>query len=154
MPRLNCARELPYTRCRHRLLKPDGLTQLRLGAVMHTLEGRFSRLIKGFGAALFVAGCSLAIPSGHVAAQGSFSTEQIQAGSKVFAQRCATCHGQKMQDPDTDLGAFDLRYFPRSEHDRFVRSVKNGKDTMPAWGDLISAADIEALWAYICAGEK
>ena len=72
----------------------------------------------------------------------------------MFAQRCAICHGQKMKDPDTELGAFDLRSFPRDEHDRFVRSVKEGKNSMPAWGALISPADIEALWAYVCAGEK
>jgi len=89
-----------------------------------------------------------------VAAQGSFPPEQILAGSKTYAQRCAICHGQKMLNPDTDLGAFDLRTFPRDEHDRFVNSVTNGKSSMPAWGSLISRSDIEELWAYVCAGEK
>jgi hypothetical protein len=25
---------------------------------------------------------------------------------------------------------------------------------MPAWRDLINPAEIEALWAYVCAGER
>jgi mono/diheme cytochrome c family protein len=99
--------------------------------------------------------CALVARSEQVAAQeGTFSRELVQAGSKLFAQRCATCHGQSMRNPDTEVGAFDLRYFPRDEHDRFVNSVTGGKNAMPAWRDLISPADIEALWAYLCAGEK
>ena len=99
--------------------------------------------------------CALVARSEQVAAQeGTFSREQVQVGSKLFAQRCAICHGQNMRNPDTEVGAFDLRYFPRDEHDRFVRSVTGGKNAMPAWRDLISAAEIEALWAYVCAGEK
>jgi mono/diheme cytochrome c family protein len=58
-----------------------------------------------------------------------------------------------MAKPDTDVGAFDLRQFPHDEHDRFVSSVTRGKNAMPAWGERIEPADIEALWAYVCAGE-
>jgi len=93
--------------------------------------------------------------SDPVAAQDeTFSREQVQAGSRLYAQRCATCHGRNMRNPDEEIGAFDLRYFPRTGHDRFVRSVMGGKNSMPAWGAVISLADIEALWAYVCAGEK
>ena len=56
-----------------------------------------------------------------------------------------------MQDPES---AFDLRKFPPAEHDRFVRSVKSGKNQMPPWGDLLTSDDIEALWAYVIMGEK
>jgi mono/diheme cytochrome c family protein len=99
--------------------------------------------------------CALVGRSDPVPAQGeTFSRELVQAGSKLFAQRCAICHGQNMRNPDTEVGAFDLRYFPRDEHDRFVSSVTGGKNAMPAWRDLISPAEIEALWAYVCAGEK
>ena len=137
------------------------------GAVMHLLESGLLRLIESFGVSLrahrmdgsilrfaLAAACALVVACGPALAQGPFRQELIQAGAKMFAQRCAICHGQKMQNPDTDLGAFDLREFPRDEHDRFVHSVTNGKNAMPAWGALISPADIEALWAYICAGEK
>jgi hypothetical protein len=59
-----------------------------------------------------------------------------------------------MQNPDEEIGAFDLRQFPRDQHDRFVMSVSQGNNSMPSWGDRIKPSDIEALWAYVCAGER
>jgi mono/diheme cytochrome c family protein len=35
-----------------------------------------------------------------------------------------------------------------------VRSVTNGKNQMPPWGDLLKSDDIEAVWAYVTMGEK
>ena len=56
-----------------------------------------------------------------------------------------------MQDPES---AFDLRKFPRNQHDRFINSVTRGKNQMPPWGDMLEPNQIEALWAYVVAGEK
>ena len=56
-----------------------------------------------------------------------------------------------MADPQ---GAFDLRTFPHGEHDRFVTSVKRGKNSMPPWGDLFTDEQIESLWAYVVSGGK
>jgi mono/diheme cytochrome c family protein len=84
----------------------------------------------------------------------SFPPEQVQTGSAIYERNCSGCHGQHMANPDADLGAFDLRQFPRDEHDRFVTSVTAGKNFMPPWGGRIKPAEIEALWAYVCAGEK
>jgi mono/diheme cytochrome c family protein len=81
----------------------------------------------------------------------NFRPEQIKKGSEIFAQNCEPCHGPRMADPQ---GAFDLRTFPVNEHSRFVNSVTKGKNNMPPWGDLFETADIEALWAYVVAGEK
>jgi mono/diheme cytochrome c family protein len=80
-----------------------------------------------------------------------FPARQIQAGAEVFEDNCSSCHGAHMADPGA---AFDLRTFPHDQHDRFVNSVTNGKNSMPAWGGLLKPADIEALWAYVVAGEK
>jgi mono/diheme cytochrome c family protein len=85
------------------------------------------------------------------AQQQGFSPQQIATGGEIFARNCSPCHGARMQDPE---GAFDLRKFPPDAHDRFVRSVTNGKSQMPAWGDLLKSADIEALWAYVTMGER
>ena len=113
------------------------------------------KVIRRTLAVVLAVACALAGRSDPVASQEqSFSREQVQAGSKLYAQRCAICHGPRMRDPDGEIGAFDLRYFPRDGHDRFIRSVAAGKNSMPAWGGLISLAEIEALWAYVCAGEK
>lgn len=56
-----------------------------------------------------------------------------------------------MLDPQ---GAFDLRVFPRDQKERYITSVAKGKNQMPPWAGLLSAEDIESLWAYTIAGEK
>jgi mono/diheme cytochrome c family protein len=80
-----------------------------------------------------------------------FTRQQIAHGADLYARNCSPCHGAHMDDPN---GAFDLRTFPPGEHDRFVNSVTNGKNSMPPWGGLLKPTDIEALWAYVMAGEK
>jgi mono/diheme cytochrome c family protein len=81
----------------------------------------------------------------------TFPPEQIRAGAEIFARNCSPCHGPRMQDPES---AFDLRKFPHDQHERFVNSVTRGKNQMPPWGDLLKPDDIEALWAYVVAGER
>jgi mono/diheme cytochrome c family protein len=85
------------------------------------------------------------------AAAQDFSPQQIEAGAKIFARNCSPCHGPRMRDPES---AFDLRKFPHDAHDRFFASVARGKNQMPPWGDLLKPEEIEALWAYVVAGEK
>jgi mono/diheme cytochrome c family protein len=102
----------------------------------------------GQGAAVaIIAALSLAA----AAAAQDFPPQQIEAGSKIFARNCSPCHGPRMRDPES---AFDLRKFPRDAHDRFVASVTRGKNQMPPWGDLLKAEEVEALWAYVVAGER
>lgn len=81
----------------------------------------------------------------------AFPPEQLSAGAALFARNCSPCHGARMADPQ---GAFDLRRFPHDQHDRFVASVTHGKNSMPPWGDLLTPQQVEALWAYVVAGEK
>jgi mono/diheme cytochrome c family protein len=84
-------------------------------------------------------------------AQDGFPPEQIKQGSTMYSQNCAPCHGPRMADPQ---GAFDLRTFPPDQKNRFLNSVSKGKNSMPPWGGLFNEAEIEALWAYVMAGEK
>jgi mono/diheme cytochrome c family protein len=92
-----------------------------------------------------------ATASAQKSAQQKFSAKQIRAGATLFAQNCAPCHGAHMADPE---GAFDLRTFPHDQRDRFVDSVTHGKNSMPPWGGALKPEEIEALWAYVVAGEK
>lgn len=84
-------------------------------------------------------------------AEESFSGERIAAGAELYATNCSPCHGARMLDPEA---AFDLRKFPPDQHERFVTSVTRGKNQMPPWGDFFNAGQIEALWAYVVAGER
>jgi mono/diheme cytochrome c family protein len=99
----------------------------------------------------------LALAPGCVAAvaqppdEPPFAAEKIRQGAAIYAQNCSPCHGARMADPEA---AFDLRRFPAEQKIRFATSVTQGKGQMPPWGDLLKADDIEALWAYVMAGEK
>jgi mono/diheme cytochrome c family protein len=84
------------------------------------------------------------------AAAQEFPPEQIAKGAALFARHCATCHGTRMRNPQW---AIDLRTFPHNARARFVDSVTNGKRNMPPWDDVLNPDDIEALWAYVSAGE-
>ena len=79
-----------------------------------------------------------------------FPPEQIKQGAALYAKNCESCHGVGMVGPEW---AIDLKTFPRDNPSRFVHSVTNGKNAMPPWGDVLSRAEIEALWAYVVAGE-
>ena len=80
-----------------------------------------------------------------------FAAEQLKTGAEIYARNCSPCHGARMLDPQ---GASDLRKFPRDERERFINSVTRGKNQMPPWGGLLKPEEVEALWAYVVAGEK
>ncbi|MFL5093097.1 MAG: c-type cytochrome [Xanthobacteraceae bacterium] len=102
---------------------------------------------------VFVTVClGLALLGASAAAQDlQFPSEQVQTGGNLFARHCATCHGTRMRNPQW---AIDLRTFPRDAHGRFVDAVANGKRNMPPWDDVLNPEEIEALWAYVVAGES
>ena len=81
----------------------------------------------------------------------SFTKEQIAAGAEIYSVNCSPCHGARMQDPGS---AFNLRKFPHDQRERFVTSVTGGKGQMPPWGDFFKSDQLDALWAYVTAGER
>lgn len=94
---------------------------------------------------------ALALSRAPAAAQDSFPPERVEAGAEIYARNCSPCHGPRMQDPES---AFNLKTFPRNARERFVRSVRQGKNQMPPWGDMLSGDDLDALWAYVVRGEQ
>jgi len=40
------------------------------------------------------------------------------------------------------------------QRERFVNAVTRGKNQMPPWGDFFKPEQLEALWAYVMAGER
>ena len=87
---------------------------------------------------------------GSAAAQ-SPAPEQIQRGAAIYERNCSPCHGARMQEPGS---AFNLRKFPSDQRERFINSVTRGKDQMPPWGDFFKPDQLDALWAYVVAGER
>jgi mono/diheme cytochrome c family protein len=72
----------------------------------------------------------------------------VEKGDTLYHNRCAGCHGEKLQ-AFAGGQAFDLRRLRPDEHDRFVESVISGKDNMPSWYGVLKPDEIEAIWAYI-----
>jgi mono/diheme cytochrome c family protein len=81
----------------------------------------------------------------------NFPKEQISAGAEIYQVNCSPCHGARMQDPGS---AFNLRNFPHDQRERFISSITRGKNQMPPWGDFFKPDQLEALWAYVVAGER
>lgn len=84
-------------------------------------------------------------------AQDALTPAQIKEGAEIYARNCATCHGNRMKNPEW---AIDLATIPKDDRSRFIQSVTNGKNNMPPWGDVLKAEEIAALWAYFTQGEK
>jgi mono/diheme cytochrome c family protein len=80
-----------------------------------------------------------------------FAPDQVRKGAELFAVNCSPCHGPRMQGSES---AFDLRKFPPDQRDRFLNSITRGKNQMPPWGDTFSSDQLDALWAYVVAGER
>jgi len=78
-----------------------------------------------------------------------FPPEQIAKGAETFATFCSPCHGERMENPEL----FNLKKFPPDQRARFINSVTNGKNAMPPWRGQLQPEEIEALWAYVMAGE-
>jgi mono/diheme cytochrome c family protein len=95
--------------------------------------------------------CALVVILGPAVAQETFPPEQIKRGADIYQQNCSPCHGPQLSGEES---AFDLRTFPRNARERFITSVTKGKNQMPPWGGLLKPDEIEALWAYVVAGEK
>ncbi len=101
----------------------------------------------------FILGLALACASAAAQDAGGkpFAAEQIGKGSALYETHCQTCHGPRLANPEW---AKDLRKFPREDHARFVDTVTYGVRNMPPWGDVLKPDDIDALWAYVVAGEE
>jgi len=104
------------------------------------------------GACLIQAGTVWAADGDPVqpAAQATPSPAPAAQGKALYTQLCSHCHGVNMVNAGTS--SFDLRKFPHDDKARFVNSVTHGKNTMPAWGDMLQADEIEVLWAYVLTG--
>ena len=76
---------------------------------------------------------------------------KIAAGETVFNTNCAICHGDNLMSS----GQFpDLRRLTANDHAKFDTTVRNGRNQMPPWKDVLSDAEIDQIWHYIRANAK
>jgi mono/diheme cytochrome c family protein len=68
------------------------------------------------------------------------------AGRDVYADHCATCHGERL---DATGAAPDLKLLRADQKAHFDDIVRNGKGQMPAWEGMISDEEINQIWAYV-----
>ena len=78
--------------------------------------------------------------------------EDYESGKELYDLGCANCHGKNMQSSGTS--SFNLKKFPKDQKQRFIESVTNGKDFMPALGAVFDAEEIEQLWIYVSQPEQ
>jgi len=71
---------------------------------------------------------------------------KIEAGAEVYEMHCATCHGERLRNSGA---AFDLLQLKPNERARFEEAVNDGKGQMPSWAGVLSAEEIDEIWAYI-----
>jgi len=118
--------------------------------------------------ALALAGCGQGVPQNEAQVRqpdtGRWYTEaQVQAGARVFAANCAVCHGDRAQAEDTWRQRLPDGKFPPPplngtahawHHPLFElrEIIKYGSDpalgNMPAWGHILSDAEIDAAIAW------
>jgi mono/diheme cytochrome c family protein len=71
---------------------------------------------------------------------------RAQDGEEIYAEHCASCHGEKLRS----TGAIpDLRELGDGDRGRFDRAVLEGRGQMPAWEGVLSPDEIDQVWAYL-----
>jgi mono/diheme cytochrome c family protein len=81
-----------------------------------------------------------------VGAQEAPDKAKIDAGETVYSTYCAVCHGDNL----VSTGQFpNLRRLTAKDREKFETTVRNGRNQMPPWKDVLSDAQIEQAWSYI-----
>jgi mono/diheme cytochrome c family protein len=101
--------------------------------------GTTMRIRTFFLAALLMTGAGTALAAADNAALA-------KAGETLYGQQCAVCHGPALRNPG---GSFDLRALKANEKPRFEKAVYDGKGQMPPWRGILSAGQLNELWAYV-----
>jgi mono/diheme cytochrome c family protein len=93
-----------------------------------------------------VAGVAVGALLGICAAAHAQDQAAIEAGEQVYADNCASCHGDKLRS----TGAIpDLKELRPGDRARFDKFVAEGRGQMPAWQGTLSPEEIDQIWAYV-----
>ena len=90
-----------------------------------------------------IAAAALLCGSAIAAAQDQ---AQVEAGEQLYEEHCASCHGDKLR---TTGSAADLKELRASDRPRFDKALAEGRGQMPSWQGVLSADEMNQVWAYI-----
>lgn len=89
----------------------------------------------------------LALAGGSALPGAAQADDLLKAGRTAYKQFCSHCHGIDMVSAGTS--SYDLRKYPKDRKVDFLKVLHEGKGAMPAWGDILTADEMEALWHYV-----
>jgi mono/diheme cytochrome c family protein len=70
----------------------------------------------------------------------------VEAGETVYNTYCAVCHGDGL----VSTGQFpNLRRLTANDRAKFDTTVRNGRNQMPPWKDVLSNTEIDEVWTFI-----
>jgi mono/diheme cytochrome c family protein len=74
---------------------------------------------------------------------------QLEMGKAVYGTNCASCHGAdgRGQPPKPDFT--DFAFTSKVSQSQWAQSVRNGKNGMPAFGDMLSEAEQSSALEYV-----
>ncbi|MEM7224499.1 MAG: cytochrome-c oxidase, cbb3-type subunit III [Pseudomonadota bacterium] len=88
----------------------------------------------------------------HLAGQKEADAETLAAGQALFADNCASCHGEEAMG-DASLGAPNLTdgfWIYGGDRDSLYRTLYDGRQGhMPHWGDRLSPLQLKTLALYV-----
>jgi len=78
-------------------------------------------------------------------------------GTKVYTERCVLCHGPEGKGNGPGAAGLDPKprdhtdgaYMNARTNDQLIEVIKNGKGNMPAWGAILSDAEVHAVLGHV-----
>ena len=88
--------------------------------------------------------------------------DETALGNKVYADRCALCHGPEGKGDGTAAAGLDPKprnhtdgsYMKTRTDEDLLSVIRNGKGGMPAWGSVLSEQEIAAVLKHVRALAK
>jgi cytochrome c6 len=113
-----------------------------------------ANLARQFMAIVLILGLSFTIvPMAHAEPMPTPSPAPIEPtlGSKVFTANCAACHigGNNVILAEKNLSKDALAKYAMDSIGAIKTQVTGGKNAMPAFGDNLTSAEIEAVARYV-----
>jgi mono/diheme cytochrome c family protein len=93
--------------------------------------------------------------SGGTATAGGAGDADL--GTKIYMERCALCHGASGKGDGTAAAGLDPKprnhtdgsYMNNRTNDQLLEVIRNGKGAMPAWGTILSDAEVHAVLKHV-----